>query len=155
MEKKKEAASSAIATRLEAWLKKHKEHVFFYSSRWKKKRSNEWSRLLLRACQKCCWSCGLIVDPHLACCCCSLKKTDLTHVEPSCSIHSVPVSMTAWSFHHEPDETGSLKLINLLQCCIIIFYIYVVTFFLKWDKCFSCEKESAYQETNDHCKYCV
>lgn len=40
--------------------------------------------------------------------------------------------MTAWRLYHVPDETGSLKLINLLQCCIIIiiFYLLCSYFFL-------------------------
>lgn len=96
------------------WLQKNKEHVFS-SSRNNKKRSNEWSRLLLRACQKCF---------NVACCCCSLKKKKqtwpLTPVEPSCSIHSVSVSMTVWRFTTYPTKLAALSL--LIYCSVVLFY---------------------------------
>lgn len=145
-----EAASSAIAisdSKRSMWLQKTKS--MFLLLRATKKRSNDWSRLLLRACQKCCF--------NVACCCCSLKKTDLT-LDTCWALLFHPFCVSFYdglAFYHVPDETDSLKLINLLQCCIIFFFLRLCSYFLYKTNVSVVKKESAYQETNDHCKYCV
>lgn len=94
-----------------------KTKSMFFLLRATNKRSNEWSRLLLRACQKC---------YNVACCCCSLKKKKtwpLTPVEPSCSIHSVSVSMTVWRFTTYLTKLAALSL--LIYCSVVFFFFFL------------------------------
>lgn len=78
------------------------------------------------------------------------SKTDLTLdtcwsllFDPFCASFNDGVA-----FYHAPDETGSLKLINLLQCCIFcfVFYVYVLIFY-RTNVSIE-EKKRAYQETS-------
>lgn len=89
-----------------------------------KKKKKEWSSLLLRACQKCCLSCGLIVDPNLACCC-SLQKPKqtwpLAPFEPFCLIHFVSVSMTACTFTTRLMKLAALSL--LIYCSVVFLFV--------------------------------
>lgn len=75
----------------------------------------------------------------------------MTPIEPSCSIHSVPVSMTAWRFTMYLMKLAALSF--LIYCSVVFllrvfffFYVYVLVFFI--EQMFKLRKKSAYQETS-------